>query len=158
LHQVSGEFFVNAVHGYLKNNQFVPIYREWYPLTSKTNIYFLGKIKKEILEKMPRTSSLAVGAIKKEEFHELCGFNYAQPNPFGDEYGWFTDESNSFLGVIIQDKIDKDWGYVILARDNFFEFRAIETKINFPKREGAVASLQIKIAKLLEHGKRIFGQ
>ncbi len=160
LHRVPRNFFVNSFQHHIEGNGIKSEYMgsDWHPFSSKTHILHLGEIKKQVTTKLPRIPCLAVGAISMHEFHATCGFRFPRSNPFGDEQGWFSDMTGSFLGVVIQDKADGDWGYVILARDEFFEFRAIETKFNFPKRENARVSLQIRIFELLSHPKRIFSQ
>lgn len=154
----SPDFFLNAFNHHIENGIFTSEFVDWHPFASKTFIFYLGEVKKQVISKLPRRPRVAVGAISKDEFHSACGFRFSSSTPFGEEYGWFCDETSSFLGVLIQDKSDGDWGYVILARDEYFKFRAIETKFNFTKRDNARVSLQIKIAELLSHPKRIFSQ
>ena len=100
----------------------------------------------------------AVGPIPRSQFQRLCGFAVPDDNPILDEQGWFTDETVSFLGVVVRDKIDNDWGYVVLARDEYFHFRAIEQDTSLPARDGARAALQLRIADLLALPQRIYPQ
>lgn len=158
LHPLPRDFFENAFNHHIENGIFTSEFIDWHPFASKTFIFYLGKVKKQIITTLPRKPRVAVGTITRDEFHATCGFRFPPSNPFGDECGWFSDETESFLGVLIQDKTDGDWGYVILARDEYFKFRAIETEFNFTKRDKARVSLQIKIAELLSHPKRIFSQ
>jgi hypothetical protein len=157
LHPVPRDFFVNAIQHHIEDGVLKSEYTDWHPFSSKTIILHLGEIKTQVLSKIPQTPFVAVGAIPRDEFHAICGFRL-MPNPFSEEHGWFCDETQSFLGVVIQDKTDGDWGYVILARDEYFNFRAIETYINFQNRKTARESLQIKISELLSNPKRIFSQ
>jgi hypothetical protein len=158
LHPVPLDFFVNAIQHHIEDGVLKSEYSGWHPFGSKTFILYMGEAKKEVRTKIPRSSCVAVGAINKYQFHTRCGFRFPPENPFGEEQGWFSDETESFLGVIIQDKIDGDWGYIILARDENFEFRAIETNFNFSTRYKAVSSLQIRIVELLSIPKRIYSQ
>jgi hypothetical protein len=60
--------------------------------------------------------------------------------------------------VVIRDKVDNDWGYVVLARDEHFHFRAIEVESSLQTRDQARMDLQTKISELLAEPQRIFPQ
>lgn len=156
LHPLSRDFFVDAVQGYIEDEDYQTDHHGWHPFMSKTYIYHLGGLKKKMEEAFKRRPRFAVVAIPREDFQSACGFVIADSNPFIDEQGWFSDESNSFLGVITRDKVDYDWGYVILARDEYFQFRAISTEIEYPTRESVLLDLMVKIAELLSQPQRIF--
>ena len=159
LHRVPTDFFVTAVQGYVEDGFYKSDHPSWHPIVSKTLIGYLGEVKKMLAEKLPqRTPGLAVGAITKEEFQAACGFAVSDSNPIGEEQGWFSDETGAFLGVVIRDKIDNDWGYVVLARDERFQFRAIEVETSLATRDQARMQLQLKISKLLSMPQRIFAQ
>ena len=86
----------------------------------------------------------------------MCGFAGHDSNPFFTEEGWFIDETESFLGVVVQHKVDQDWGYVVLARDEHFQFRAIETAASKLSRLIARRELQFAISNLVAGAQRIF--
>ena len=73
-----------------------------------------------------------------------------------EEHGWFSDASESFLGVVLHGAQDDDWGYVVLARDQYFLFRAIEAESGMQFRNTAREALQLKIAAFLSSPQRIF--
>ena len=99
-----------------------------------------------------------VGAITNREFEGLRGFSVDDSNPFFTEDGWFMDETESFLGVVVQHKTDQDWGHIILARDEHFQFRAIETAASKLSRLIARRELQFAISNLVAGAQRIFQQ
>jgi hypothetical protein len=101
---------------------------------------------------------VAVGAITKGDFEYICGHAIDDSHRFLTEDGWLMDETESFLGVVVIDKTDQDWGYVILARDEYFVFRAIETGASFTDREVARRELQFAIGKLVGESQGIFPQ
>lgn len=70
----------------------------------------------------------------------------------------FTDETESFLGIIIRDRVDDDWGYIVLAREKHFVFRAIETEVSLTTRQEARKKMQVAILRLLSSPTRIFDQ
>lgn len=158
VHPVPHEYFVDAVQAYLGGDLIRFKHPGWHPFSSKTVMLYCGELKKEIAKLVPRQPRFAVGAITKDEFNAAYGFALRDTNPFIEDHGWFADESDSFLGVVLRDKTDDDWGYVVLARDPHFQFRAIETEVSLTTRDRAVAALQVKIAELLASPKRIFSQ
>jgi hypothetical protein len=159
LHPIPKDFFVHAVQCYVEEDSLAWDHPGWHPIVSKTYIVYLGEVKQKPAEMFPRRKPrLAVGAITKSEFHTACGFAIPAPNPIGEEQGWFSDETDSFLGVIVRDKIDNDWGFVVLARDEFFRFRAIRSECSLATRNQARMELQAKIAELLSSPQRIFPQ
>lgn len=147
-------YFPDAVECYMENNQFIAEHYSWHPLSSKTMIMHFP----EKPPYHPRIPSIMVHAIPKQEFQMIYGYEILDTNPILTEEGWFADSSESFLGVICKDKIDGDWAYVVLARDEFSNFRAIENEVSLPNRDEARMKLQVSIAKLLNSEKRIFEQ
>jgi len=125
LHPIAEDFFIDAAQGYIEDGVCKFDHSSWHPFASKTMVFHLGDTKKKIPPLLRNQGPLAVGAINKNDFHAACGISVLESNPIVQEDGWFSDESGSFLGVVIRDKADNDWGFVILARDEFFRFRAI---------------------------------
>jgi len=151
------DFFPDAVQQRIENGVFVSYHKGWHPFSSKTFCAYLGELKAQLPKTLLSRGCLAVGPITKTEFQSIIGINQ-DGNPVFDEHGWFSDESDSFFGVVIYDKEDKDWGFVILARDPHFAFRAIETGASLPSRYAARVKLQIRMSQLLRNPKRIFIQ
>jgi len=152
-------FFVEAGHASLEDGRVKMEVPGWHPFSSKTLVLYIGESKKKLSEALPgRRLRFAVGAITKDDFQGICGFTVPESNPIGEEHGWFSDETNAFLGVVIRDKIDNDWGYVVLARDQHFRFRAIEMEASLLTRDRARMDLQEKMADLLAAPQRIFPQ
>lgn len=158
LHPVSHEFFGDAVQSHLEEGRLRFAHRAWHPFSSKTTTVHLGDLKKEMAKRLPRHPRIAVHAIKRDEFRAVTGFVTEPSHPIIEEQGWFGDESESFLGVVTRDKVDDDWGYVVLARDKEFTFRAIETEVSLKTRDEARMKLQLHIARLLSSAQRIFDQ
>ena len=126
----------------------------WHPISSKTITKHFAK-----LEHQPhRFPRVFVAAIAKTDFQNIYGIAIDDDNPIFPQDGWFMDETESFLGVVVWDKADQDWGYVVLARDEHFQFRAIKMADSVPEREVAAYELQLAIAGLLAESKRIFPQ
>jgi len=149
------EFFVDAVQSYVEDGIFRSDPSHWHPLFSKTVTLHLGEVK-QVRALLPQR--FAVAAVAKEQFRSACGFSILESNLVVEEHGWFMDETESFLGVVIRDKIDNDWGYVVLGRDIQFNFRPIEMQSSLSTREKARIGLQQKISEFLFHPRRIFSQ
>jgi hypothetical protein len=158
LHPLPTDFFVHAVQGYIKDGVYRSDHLAWHPFSSKTMIVHLGDIKNKVPKALRQKGRIMVGAITSDEFVAACGFTVPRSNPLGEEQGWFSDETGSFLGVVVRDKIDDDWGYVVLARDIEFRFRAIEAESSLASKDEARMTLQMSIAKLLSQPQRIFPQ
>ena len=115
-------------------------------------------VKKKLKDVTPSRSRIAVTAITKQEFQAVCGFVISEFNPVCEERGWFSDDTGSFLGILLHDKIDKTWESVVLARDEQFQFRAIDVGESSTTRDEARMHLQFKIADYLDAPHRIFPQ
>ena len=147
------DFFPGAMQAYIEDGQYKSDMPDWHPFTSLTFSLHLDNSRPSSIS-APRVLVLP---ISEKEFRGAFPFD---TNAVGitTEEGWFTDESESFLGVILEDKIDHDWGYVILARDEHLIFRAIDTAHSMRTREIARQELQLAIAVLAMQGQRIFPQ
>lgn len=156
LHPLPITYFPHSAQTVFEDGKPLTTFEGWHPFSSKTFNMDLGDLKRKMAKMPPpRVPCVAIGAITKDEFHEMLGFQ----EPLGvSEDGWFTDESDAFLGVIVYDEIDADWGYVVLARDQFFQFRAIELDSSLPTRDAARSELQRQMAKLLAGPQRLFPQ
>ncbi|WP_417355370.1 restriction endonuclease [Flavobacterium sp.] len=82
--------------------------------------------------------------IREITEYEFTQFNVAKDGPIGifaSEEQWFADSENKILGIILKDKIDKDWSYVILGIDEDDTYRAIDVKVS----EESIESVQKKL-------------
>jgi hypothetical protein len=157
-HPLPRDFFVDAIPAYVDDGQIATEHRSWHPYTSKTVTRHFGGAKAELAKYFPpRTPYVSVSPISCEEFRRVCG-NVECGGPSRQEAGWFTDASLSFLGVLVHDVKDDDWGYIVLARDQCHQFRAIGDNFVMSSRDEAREELQIRIAKLLSVPQRFFPQ
>jgi hypothetical protein len=155
-HPVPRDYFVDAIQAYLEDGVIVTEHRSWHPYTSKTVTFYFGGAKKELAEMFPKRKPIvSVSPISRDEFQRACN-NAGYGVPSTQEHGWFSDDTGSFLGVVVHDVEDNDWVYVVLARDQYFQFRAIDVESGLPFRDMAREALQLKIAQLLSSPQRIF--
>ncbi len=76
-----------------------------------------------------------------------------------NEVAWFEAFNKKILAVITYDKIDSDFGYVILGRDSNNLFRAIETSLEFYKSKNlALEELKKAISKYENDGNKNYPQ
>lgn len=157
LHPIDREFFVDAAQGYITDGRYASDVPRWHPFTSRTTVYNMGLDKNALVTYPGSRHQYAIAAVPRDVFRSLCGF-FIQENPLMEEGGWFSDDSESFIGVVLRDKVDNDWGWVVLARDRLFKFRAIDQNASLPTRRQAVSDLFRKMAHYLSESKRIFYQ
>ena len=147
-------YFPESLEAYVEDGEYMTEVSSWHPFSSQTLIRHFANF-----ENRPhRVPRVHVSAITRREFEGLCGFTVHDANPFLTQEGWFTDETESFIGVVVRHKSDKDWGYVILARDEHFQFRAIKTAASKSSRLVARRELQFTISNLVAGAQRIFPQ
>lgn len=147
------DFFHDALQAYIEDGQYKADIPEWHPFVSSTFILHSEESKSWSITG-PRA---LIMPITKSQFRSVFPLD---TDEFGisTENGWFVDDSESFLGVVFEDRTDHDWGYAIVARDEYFVFRAIDTAHSKPYRQTARIELQLAMAKLVMQGQRIFPQ
>lgn len=61
--------------------------------------------------------------------------NNALLSAFATERKWFVNADKTLLGVVLDDKIDKDWGYVVLSLedDGFYRVIDVNTSLDSPE-------------------------
>jgi len=74
--------------------------------------------------------------------------------------GWATRRPASSAAAASRSPLatTRNWGCVVLAKDEHFQFRAIEVVCSLPSRDRARIELQLKMAELLGQPQRIFPQ
>lgn len=63
------------------------------------------------------------------------------------EAGWFSTEDERLLGLVTWDKIDYDYGWIVLGRDQRGRFRAIDQDVSRPSFEDARNGLEAATVK-----------
>lgn len=78
-------------------------------------------------------------------------------NAVGIELEFFSDKSETLIGVLIKDRCDRDYGFVMLARDLKGRFRCIDVICSMT-RTNARHALFASFGKLLASGETSFPQ
>lgn len=158
LHSIPRGYFPDAVDLYLENGILAASVPGWHTISSKTLIMHLDEKLIKLKKTLPFSKNRwSISAISAQEFREISG-TPSPPEILGQEHGWFCDDAGGFFGVILQDHIDSDWGYAILARGENFAFHAIDLSFGFVSRDRAIIALHFKLLERLLSPKRIFVQ
>ncbi len=105
-------------------------------------------------------------ATPSAEIHKLSEAEFDSFRPvrgplgalIGEEKEWYAARRENVIGVLILDRIDKDWSYVILGRDSRGRFRAIDAQVSFESPEEARTQLLNGLRRLSRTGKKLFRQ
>jgi hypothetical protein len=153
LYPIPDDFFEFVIQGKVVHGDYVPYAQGWHPFQSNTLIVDVGEFKKKVPLTLRGYGPQAVGAIDQDDFHYLCP--EIPPQITGEEYGWYSDESDAFLGLILKED-EKNWTCIIFARNQHFQFRQIAQKSGYRMRVLACEALQMKIMEYLQRPQRIF--
>ena len=77
---------------------------------------------------------------------------------YAEEREWYADQDENVLGVVLFDKIDLDWGYVVLGRDELARFSAINQDVSLHAAEQAREALHKKMLEYSLAGEKVFPQ
>lgn len=73
---------------------------------------------------------------------------------FATERKWFINSEKNLIGVLLEDKIDKDWAYVILGLESDGFFRAIDVDTSIDSLEKSESRVISSIHSLSQTGKK----
>lgn len=153
IHPLPRGFFVDSVETYMDDGKLQSDVPMFHPFASITSI---GLIVSKSLKSVD-DSSKPIGTILKREFHTL--FKKSEYSDLlSEEKEWFADENRNIIGTVFRDKIDDDFLFVILGRDERGEFRAFEVSHSFETREEARKQLIKKMTQIFKSGRMLFPQ
>ncbi len=92
---------------------------------------------------------LAIELITEDEFSE-----YVTKTLTGltKEFAWYQSNTSDLIGTLFQDSIDKDWGYVILAKEEDGNYRPQDVGGNIASQSVANKELYGKMLQIEEAG------
>jgi hypothetical protein len=98
-------------------------------------------------------------SISLAEFRERVGYAAYRPATVCNvALEHWVEKSGVLLGVVVLDRIDHDYSYVVLGRDEHGRFRAIEVACSYPSIEKARGALQSTMRKIAKSGASMFPQ
>lgn len=81
---------------------------------------------------------LAMHEISKQRFDALAGYiRVPQILSLIQEAAWFASDGDRVLGLLVWDRIDHDFGWVVLGRDRRARFRAVGQDASLPSFDAA---------------------
>ncbi|URC11546.1 restriction endonuclease [Flavobacterium sp. B183] len=92
---------------------------------------------------------MAIQKISEEEFYKYNVYKHPSGNLLGEEVAWFSETDASLIALLLKDKIDKDYAYVILSNEEGDEYRAMEVEASLDTKQAAENKLRKKIGELV---------
>lgn len=87
---------------------------------------------------------MSIHQITRDEFDSLNIEKVA----FFPEKSWFKSSEVDIAGTVIEDPFDKDWSYVIVAKDEDNVYRYIEGEVSLPTQEEAERKIYFSMLDL----------
>lgn len=89
-----------------------------------------------------------VQEISKERFDALAGYT-RMPSLvlIIQEAAWFQIDNERLLGIVTWDRIDRDYGWVVLGRDRRNRFRAIAQNVSLPSFDAARGAMEATLVE-----------
>ena len=84
---------------------------------------------------------MTINSINREEFDSLNPARNTIVQMITTETAWFSDNDANIIGTVILDKVDNDWGNVVLAKHEDGSYRYIEGQVSLSSSEEAVKDL-----------------
>tara|TARA_R110002050_G_scaffold9504_1_gene32916 strand:+ start:55702 stop:56457 length:756 start_codon:yes stop_codon:yes gene_type:complete len=91
---------------------------------------------------------MSIHRISREEFDSLN----LERMGFFPEKSWFKSDEIDIAGTVIRDPIDKDWSYVIVAKEEDGIYRYINGEVSLPTQDEAEAKIYSYMQSLNEKG------
>lgn len=91
---------------------------------------------------------MSVRRISREEFNSL---NVVKMG-FFPEKSWFKSTIIDIAGTVIEDSTDKDWAYVVVAKEEDGCYRYVDGEVGLPDQDDAEAKIYSSMLKLNEKG------
>lgn len=99
-----------------------------------------------------------VVSITPERYNAFVAWTRApSANLVGEELEFFSNVAETLIGVLLKDKTDRDFGFVVLGRDLKGRFRCIDVTTSMT-RTGARHALFSSLRNHTESGKTVFPQ
>ncbi len=122
----------SAVH-YVENSELKTECLPFHPFGSTTLIALLEDVHQAI------TTDLRQNFVNllKSEFDEFKPARKPGAEAITEEKEWFADKEQNILGFVFRDKLDDDYGYIVLGRDENSIFRTIDVEVDKHSRDEA---------------------
>lgn len=97
--------------------------------------------------------------LAEKRFNALAGHSRSPAAAYvSRELGWFTNQDESILGVLLLDTVDNDFVSIVMARDEHGAFRAIDLETSLATEKAALVWLHGAMRWYTGTGKKLFPQ
>ncbi|UUW08296.1 restriction endonuclease [Flavobacterium plurextorum] len=94
---------------------------------------------------------MTLKSISREKFDN---YDFMRFSTFSaKEYYWFADDDANIIGSVLLDNYDKDWSYIILAKEEDGTYALADIAVSIEMEENAVEKLTQKMIEYAEIGK-----
>lgn len=87
--------------------------------------------------------------------HYTLGTRLSLAKVIAEELSWWADQDEQIIGVVFRDLIDRDFGWVLLARDQVGRFRAVEIRHSLGSEPYATFEIRKAIASAIRSVDRV---
>jgi len=102
---------------------------------------------------------ITIKSLDKKRFDALAGYSRSPASAYvSRELGWYSNEDESVLGIVLIDTVDNDFLSVILGRDEGCRYRAFDVSPCFLDEEGALNWLRNAIRWHTCNSAKVFPQ
>lgn len=91
---------------------------------------------------------MAIFAIDERRFNALAGYSrHPRLIQVVQEYDWLSTEDGRVLGILTWDRVDYDFGWIVLGRDEGGQFRVIDVNASLATTEEARSALMAAMTR-----------
>lgn len=104
-------------------------------------------------------SQINVKPLDEKRFNAFAGATRSPAAAYiSHEIGWYTNDEETVIGVVLIDTVDDDYAAIVLGRDQGGVFRAIDIQVSVPTETEATDWLHRTISWHTVNGDQIFSQ
>jgi hypothetical protein len=96
--------------------------------------------------------------LGRARFEALCYSRSPFANWISEEREWYSDAEERVLGMVLLDRCDQDWLWIMMGRDKTGLFRAIDLNCSLSSVEEAREQLRVRLDACSATGKNVFEQ
>lgn len=105
------------------------------------------------------SSKIEISEMTEERFNALAAHSRSPAAAYvSDELGWYTNEDESVIGVLLLDTVDDDFAAVAMARDENGAYRAIDVESSIESKNEALEWLHGAMKWHTGTDKKVFPQ
>ncbi|MCC6245315.1 MAG: hypothetical protein IT353_20910 [Gemmatimonadaceae bacterium] len=153
-HALSHDFFQGATQVYRLGKDIAADGSKLSPYLSRTIVLAFDNETFTPVDLAPS----GIGTLLEIEFDALGPQRSPMAHLVAREVTWCTTKERSLLGVVFEDRHDKDYGWAVLGRDLNGRFRGVEVEINIAEANAAREQVLARLAALRAEGTTVFPQ